>query len=196
MATTNQSCTLFLKNAIQANPATIPLHTHGETESTGEPYGLITLFLAEGMEATGINDNISLSIKQGDLPTGTLTLYMRGRTVEQEEVRSIPLFLQQGVGPSDSISLYVKGLGVTDFPLNDSSGFNFHSDSITLMIERDTEGTTGTMTLFTEGQQTRTLTGSMPLYTEGKLGGSSYASLTLSLNSPPTAKLILYTRGY
>jgi hypothetical protein len=199
MATINKSLTLFTKAATLAVPKTITLHTHGETEAAGEPYGLITLFIAEGMEETGINNSIPLYSEQGDAPSGTLTVHLDA-VWPKVESRSIPLFVQHGVGNSGSISLYVKGLGVTTHVqsgLVSSDGFYFHSDSITLMIKRESEAIELTIPLFIDGQQTRTLTGTIPLHTTGDVGGSPYASLTLSLNGgSPTAEMILYTRGY
>ena len=199
MATTNQSCTLFMKAGIESTPATMPLHTHGEA-STGTPYAVMPLFVAEGAESTGTNDNITLFIKQTDEPPGAIILYVRGTaTGGMVKSNSIPVFLQQGISPSGSMTLYVKGLGVTTHDqsdLVDSSGFNFHSTSIPLMIEREYEATTSTTKLFIEGQQTRTLTGTMPLSILTPSGAPS-ASLDLFLNSiTPNNKINLYTRGY
>ena len=199
MPSTNEALGLFVRAGLTSTPANIPLHTHGAAESSGSPYAVMTLFIAEGASSTGKNDNIALFIKQTDAPTAELTLYTQGKTVETIESNTVPLFIQQGAGPSDTLNLYVKGLGVTSHSqsgLTESDGFNFYSQSIPLTIQREYEATTVTTTLFIEGQQTRTLTDSMPLNILAPEGMSN-ASLELFLNSSqPSGTLNLYTRGY
>ena len=196
----NGLCTLFIKNGTLTT-ATIDLHTHGVAEGSGTPYAIMPLVVAEGMTTTGINDNITLFIKQRLIPSGIMTLYTAGGTGGTRKTNTIPLFFQQGAGPYESFNLYTKGKGRSDthgqyFLSNSNDGFYCSDNSITLMIARDYEATTSTTKLFVEGQQTRSLTSVMPLNILTPSGVPS-ANLPLALNAGiPSGTLELYTRGY
>ena len=189
---------LFLKCG---NPthSDFPLHTHGETPSAGTPYAIMPLVVSEGANSTGINDNITLFIKQGLHPSGLITLYTSGTTSTGFIKSNALSLLINSTSPSGSMDLYIKGLGNTSHSqagLTDSDGFNFFSETMPLTIQRDYEGTSATTKLFIEGQQTRTSTSSIPLFTMTP-SGTTTGTLKLVMNgSQPSGTLNLYTRGF